>query len=97
MSTTAYKKTSLSDWHRADIKAALEKKGHSFASIARKYGYVERSPNMVLHKPWPAIERIVGKIIGVKPALIWPSRYDCNGHPLVERTTRVKKTRTTAR
>jgi Ner family transcriptional regulator len=78
------------DWHRADIKAALEKKGYTFARIAREYGYVDNSPNAVLWRSWSHIERIVGTILGVRPADIWPSRYDRRGKPLNERTARAR-------
>jgi len=77
------------DWHPADIKAALAKKGYTFARVARENGYVRNAPNSVLHKPWSQIERIVAEIIGVRAAEIWPSRYDRRGRPLRERTARV--------
>ena len=64
-----------SDWHPADIKAALAKRNYTFARIAREFGYVTNSPNMVLHKHWGKMENIVGAIIGVAPEDIWPSRY----------------------
>lgn len=79
------------DWHPADIKAALAKADYTFADIAREYGYTAlNSPNSVLHKPWSHMERIVATIIGVRPAEIWPSRYDRRGRPLKERPARVR-------
>lgn len=77
------------DWHPADIKAALAKKGYTFARLAREHGYVKNSPPNVLHNHWSQIERIVADIVGVQPAEIWPSRYDRFGRPLKERTARV--------
>ena len=62
-------------WHPADIKAALAKKGWTFAMIAREYGYPQTSPNVVLKRTWAAMERIVADIIGVDPKVIWPDRY----------------------
>ncbi len=91
MESSACETSPVIDWHPADIKASLAKKGYSFARIAREKGYVRNSPNMVLHKAWPIMERIVAKIVGVKPAVIWPSRYDRRGHPLKERTAKVVK------
>jgi len=70
------------DWHPADIKAALAKKGYTFARIAREYGYGERSPNTVLWKSWSPMEKIVAEIIGTHPKFIWPSRYDSKGNSL---------------
>jgi Ner family transcriptional regulator len=76
-------------WHPADIKAALAKKGYSFARIAREYGFVRNSPNTVLQRPWSHMEKIVAEIIGVRPSEIWPSRYDQKGKPLKQRSARV--------
>lgn len=78
----AIRKTkTLADWHPADIKAELEKRGWSFARIGRTYGYALPGPNMVLRKPWPVLEQIVADILGVHPADIWPSRYDQQRQP----------------
>lgn len=71
----------VKDWHRADIKGRLDKRGYSFARIARENGYVSNAPNTVLRRPWPKMERIVAGIIGVKPQTIWPSRHDKTGQP----------------
>ena len=90
MTASTHKNQPRSDWHPADIKAALAKKKYTFARIAREYGYVDNSPNMVLHKAWSQIEEIVARIIGCKAADIWPSRYDRRGRPLKSRTARVK-------
>jgi Ner family transcriptional regulator len=87
---TARKNEQSTDWHPADIKASLAKKGFTFARIARENGYVCNSPNSVLHKPWSQMERIVSNIIGVKASEIWPSRYDRRGRPLKERTARIR-------
>lgn len=61
------------DWHPADIKAALEKRGLSLRALAKQYDYshIQR----VLQGPWWAAEQIVARAIGVPAAKIWPSRY----------------------
>uniref|UniRef100_C6E6U5 Putative transcriptional regulator, Nlp n=1 Tax=Geobacter sp. (strain M21) TaxID=443144 RepID=C6E6U5_GEOSM len=82
------------DWHPADIKAALDKAGYSFARIARENGYRLNSPNVVLHRAWSQVEQLVAKILGVQASEIWPSRYDRRGRPLKSRTARVKQSRT---
>lgn len=63
------------DWHRADIKAALAKKGWTLGSIAREYGYARTSPPVVLRRPWLRMEAILAELLGVAPWDIWPSRY----------------------
>ena len=65
--------TPPADWHPADVKAALEKRGISLRSLAREYGYshIQR----VLTSQWWAAEQIVARAIGMQAADIWPSRY----------------------
>lgn len=63
------------DWHPADIKASLAKKGYSLVRIARENGYSEGSPYIVFRKPWAPMEEIIAQIIGVPARKIWPSRY----------------------
>lgn len=71
------------DWHWADIKAALEKSGHSLASISKASGCkTRRAAGMAKDRPYPRMERAIADAIGVPPQLIWPSRYDENGKPL---------------
>ncbi|MTI74685.1 MAG: transcriptional regulator [Stenotrophomonas sp.] len=77
------KKPVPQDWHRADVKAALDKAGWSLRQLGLHYGYTaDGSPlGEVFRKPWPKAEAIVAAAIGVKPQTIWPSRYDANGQP----------------
>ena len=81
------RKTPGNDWHPADIKAALEKKGWTFARLAREYDYSNRrSPGNVLRIPWARTESIIGEILGISPTEIWPSRYDEQGQPIKRRS-----------
>ncbi len=64
------------DWHKADIKAALEKIGYSFNRIAKENGYHRSYPHQVLARPAPRIEKIVADLLGTTPQKIWPSRYE---------------------
>jgi Ner family transcriptional regulator len=82
------KKASLKDWHRGDIKAALEKAGWNLSSLSLHHGYEHRNTlQTALRRPWPKGERYIADAIGVDPAEIWPSRYQgknnthaCKGH-----------------
>lgn len=75
------KKPVPQDWHRADIKAALEKAGYTLRRLAIQHdlapGYF-RSP---LNQPHPRAQALLAKAIGVQPQAIWPSRYEPNGMP----------------
>ncbi|MEO1752049.1 helix-turn-helix domain-containing protein [Thiofaba sp. EF100] len=64
------------DWHRADILAALKKNGWSLASLSRHCGYATRTAlYQALLRKWPKGEAIIAEAIGVAPEVIWPTRY----------------------
>lgn len=68
--------TERKDWHNADIKAALAKKGWSIARLSRAAGYSSPTTmSRALQEPWLLGERTIAHAIGVKPSDIWPSRY----------------------
>ncbi|PTP90120.1 MULTISPECIES: helix-turn-helix domain-containing protein [Vibrio] len=73
-----YHPTLQSDWHRADIKAALEKKGLSYAGLARSSGLKSGTLHNAIARHWPKGEKIIADAIGVTPQEIWPSRYQSN-------------------
>ncbi|QNT25334.1 helix-turn-helix domain-containing protein [Ralstonia solanacearum] len=82
------KKPVVQDWHRADIKAALEKAGTSLRQLSLQYGYAPTSLKGALCAPWPAAEQIIATAIGVAPSAIWPTRYDESGNPKSGRNQR---------
>lgn len=63
----------LRDWHSADVKAALEKKGVTLRGLAKEYGYSHIQRVLVSH--WWAAEQVVAKALGLPAEQIWPSRY----------------------
>lgn len=74
------KKQPAENWHRADIVAALHKKGLSLRGLAVKAGYKSESTlSKALNAPWPKGERIIAEALGVAPETIWPTRYDKDG------------------
>jgi Ner family transcriptional regulator len=77
----APKRPAQTDWHKADIVAALWKRGTSLQRLARINGYAHGSINFALHRPWPKAERIIAGALGLQPQNIWPSRYNENGTP----------------
>ncbi|MGI2196853.1 helix-turn-helix domain-containing protein [Shewanella baltica] len=64
-----------SDWHRADIIAALKKRGLSVRQLSRDAGLGENTLANALRSPWPKGERIIAEAIGKTPKEVWPSRY----------------------
>lgn len=83
MSTTdTQKKPASGDWQPADIKAALEKKGFSLRGFARAHQYRKSAVSKALRHPYPEMEALIAREIGVAVTAIWPSRYDASGAPL---------------
>lgn len=66
------------DWHRADIRAELEKRGKSLRQLSREAGLSENTLRNALDRKWPKGEKIIADAIGVKPEDIWPTRYLAN-------------------
>ncbi|WP_318363131.1 helix-turn-helix transcriptional regulator [Enterobacter sp.] len=63
------------DWHKADILAALHKKGISMAALSREHGLSSSTLANALTRPWPKGELIIADALGQKPETIWPDRY----------------------
>lgn len=78
---TSLKKENPQDWHRADIKAALEKAGWSLRQLAIANGYAAGVMKHPLNQQYPKCERIIADVLGVTPQTIWPSRYNPDGSP----------------
>src|SRR6476620_8974855 len=73
------------DWHPADVLAALKKRGHNLAGLSATNGYHPTAAGKALKQPWPAMEQLLAAAIGVTPQEIWPSRYDGQGNPRTNR------------
>jgi Ner family transcriptional regulator len=69
-------------WHRADIKAALEKAGWSMAALSESHGYNRGVAGHALAQSYPAAERMIAAALGVEPWVIWPDRYNDYGQPI---------------
>jgi len=80
-----------SDWHSADIIAALRKQGTTLAAVSREAGLSSSTLANALVRPWPKGEIIIAKALGIKPNEIWPSRYfDARTNKPVIRKQRTK-------
>lgn len=82
MSTSNDTASNPSDWHPADVLAALKKRGRTLAGLSLDHGYHPTAAGKALKRSWPAMEAIIAHELGLPPQRIWPSRYDANGEPL---------------
>lgn len=57
------------------VRAHLEQRGVTLASLARAHGISASSLSAALRRPHPRHEAIIADALGVEPALIWPDRY----------------------
>lgn len=80
MNNPVTKNPVINDWHPADVKAALHKKGITLAGLAKLYG-LEGSSSLsaTFTRSLPTNEKRIAHAIGVHPKVIWPSRYNADG------------------
>lgn len=66
MANTAPKKASPTDWHPADIKAALEKKGWTLRALAAHHGIKGSSSlSHTFERSFPLNEKRIADALGV--------------------------------
>jgi putative transcriptional regulator, nlp len=87
-------KSNKQDWHPADIKAALEKRGWTLRALAAYHGI--RGAGTLSHtflRSYPRNEQRIADAIGVPVQEIWPSRYNPDGtkKPRGLRAMRIKR------
>ena len=63
------------DWHPADIKAELSKKGLTLRALSLANHMHQDSLKNTLRMRYPRGERIIAAALGYRPEEIWPSRY----------------------
>ena len=68
-------KKRANDMHRADIRAALIKKGISLAQLGIEHGLAKTTLRNAFDKRYPSGEKIIADALGKHPKEIWPSRY----------------------
>lgn len=70
------------DWHPERVKAAIRMTGTTLTALALDNGLSESAVRRALTQPWPRVQAIIAKHLGLAPQTIWPSRYDPRGKPL---------------
>lgn len=69
------KKPAHADWHRADVVAALHKRGWSLRELSRQNDLSPGTLKSALDAPYAKAERIIATALEMKPEEIWPERY----------------------
>jgi Ner family transcriptional regulator len=87
---------SAQDWHKADVKAALEKKGLTMTAVALRHGLdpsaVRQSLREQNRRQFTRIKALIAAAIGLPPQTIWPSLFDSNGQPYWKRRPHKRST-----
>lgn len=86
MQTASLKKTnpvsvaSDTDWHPAQILAALNMAGYTITSLAEHYQLSDGSSlSKALRNSSPVGEKRIADVLKLHPKDIWPSRYEKDG------------------
>lgn len=85
-------KKNTANWHRADVIAALKKRGWSVASLSRAHGLASTTLRGALgREDYPKGERIIADALGMKPEEIWPERFEKrNFQPQLRKSVEVR-------
>ena len=67
------------DWHKSDIKAALEKRGLGLSDLDRDSNLADGTCSAACRKPHQLGELTIAEALGLSPRQIWPSRYRPDG------------------
>ncbi len=73
--------TSSDGWHRADIIAAVRRKGSNLAQIGRENGFARATMYWALGKRHPRANLAIAAFIGVDPHEIWPRFFSPTDAP----------------
>ncbi|PHR60997.1 MAG: DNA-binding protein [Robiginitomaculum sp.] len=65
--------------HKADIKAALEKKGMSLSALEKRYKLPVGSVSETLRRGRPSIENIIADTLNTTPQELFPDRFNKDG------------------
>lgn len=66
-------------WHKADIRASVEKKGKTLTQLAREAGLSESACRQALLRPFANSEKVIADCIGVPLWELWPRRWNMDG------------------
>lgn len=76
---------------RAWVGFQLKLKGESFVTIARRVGVTRQAVRQAMYKQYPRMELIIANTLDMRPADLFPERYDAAGQPIKRPLGRPKK------
>jgi Ner family transcriptional regulator len=76
---------------RPQIVAAIKDAGFTLESLSETNGLSKSAISTGISKPWPQVEAIIARTIGISAQEIWPPRYDRAGMPIKRGKTKESK------
>lgn len=83
--------------HKADIKAALEKKGETGNGFARLHGFPDGALTECLRVGRPSVEKALSDFLDLPLSTLFPERYSRENQRLDPRTWRKNTTKPKAK
>lgn len=77
--------------HRADIVAAIHKRGTSLSELARSHGKGESTLRAAMSHPRPPSNRIIAAFLGLEVHELWPAWFDSKGRLRSRKPSRVRR------
>jgi Ner family transcriptional regulator len=81
---------------RAWVKYQIHCQGRSMAQVAKDADVDRRTLYQTFLRPYPRMEKIIAKAVGLEPRDLFPERYDADGLPCRRMGRRKKSTAKTA-
>ncbi len=66
-------------WHRADIVAAVKKRGTTLIAFSASLGLTRSETSRALILPHRRVNQALAAFIGVHESILWPHWYDADG------------------
>ena len=79
------------EWFKYQIRS----RGLTLAELSRRLGVELGTLASVNRTPYPRMERAIAAALDLKPAVIWPERWNNDGTPCRQRPNRAEKSAST--
>ena len=73
-------------WDKYEIKAEIERRGHTMSSLSEMYGLNAQAVRVTINnrkKAITAADQAISDFLGVPLHTLWPDRYDDRGNRIV--------------
>lgn len=86
-------RAAIENWHRADVVAAVRKRGSSLAAIAKDHGLSRQTLYWALTKPHRRANNAIAAFLDLSLHQLWPQWFDRAGECKTETRTQARRRR----